>query len=155
MIFQDLTKRKKSSTVEAYILWTLAQVFTPEKVGPLALCCFSVPITWPTALVPRHLKNKEPFYYTNCQVLNLLGICYRRRGISNALDYDFSIMSRGDKKFVKMSYSIPDDQSRSCGCRTCSVAYTDAACQCLHMFLFQIMHCCHLHCTRQNTALNQ
>jgi hypothetical protein len=87
MIFQDLTKWKKSFTVEAYILWTLR--------------CFSVPITWPTALVPRHLKNNEPFSYTNCQVLNLLGICYRRRGILNALDYDFSIMSRGDKKFVK------------------------------------------------------
>jgi hypothetical protein len=101
MIFQDLMKRKKSFTVEAYILWTLGQVFTPDKVGPLALGCFSVPITWPTALVPRHLKNKEPFSYTNCQVLNLLGICYRRRGISNGLDYDFSIMSRGDKKSVK------------------------------------------------------
>jgi len=95
------TKQKKPSTVEPYILWTLGQVLTPEKVGPLALHSFSVPITWPTALVPRHLKNNECFSYTNCQVLNLLGICYRRRGISNALDYDFSIMSRGDKKFVK------------------------------------------------------
>jgi len=37
MIFQDLVKWKKSSTVEAYVLWTLGQVFTPEKgraLGP-------------------------------------------------------------------------------------------------------------------------
>jgi hypothetical protein len=40
MIFQDLTKQKKSSTVEAHNLWKLGQVFTLEKGRALGLSLF-------------------------------------------------------------------------------------------------------------------
>jgi hypothetical protein len=39
-IFQDLTKQKKSSTVEAHILRKLGQVFTLEKGRTLGLSLF-------------------------------------------------------------------------------------------------------------------
>ncbi len=45
--------------MEAHNLWKLGQVFTPEMgrdPGPL---WFSVPITWATTLVPRHLKTRK------------------------------------------------------------------------------------------------
>jgi hypothetical protein len=66
--------------VEAHTLLILGQGFTMEKdrACPLALPCFSVPVTWSTTLVSRHLKTRRgrgpylPIYIAFCY---RLGAC--------------------------------------------------------------------------------